>query len=191
MFEDLLLKVKGNAPKVDLLVFKDKNPVMLTSFAYLNPRQFRIAEFIRNNPQALTKDISEGIDLYVGGVSVAMVSMFKNNIVTRKEVGNRGMSPTYSYTLAVEEFAIDTNIKRLSGEELTVIAVLKNLSRATSIEIAKRTKMNISKFYYLMTTLLKKGMIFTDSITKAKQVFQITDKGMNTIERGGIYEQGS
>jgi len=186
---DLVLKAQG---KVYLGVspFHRTVPKILTDMAYLSPLKFKIAEFLKENPDSSAKNIREAIGVPEGTINVNLLNMTRDNHLNKTELKNSKYF--YSYTLSVREFKTNKDIKSINKKEKKALFFLKNIGTFTSHYLA--AKINVPKYniYYLINLLLKKGLIKVCGKAKHKNtIYEITSHGKFTIDRGGIYEQVS
>lgn len=185
MFEDLVLKAQGFAPQA-MPDYYQVPPKILTPFAYLAPMKFRIAEFLRDNPNSTAKEIRIALGILADTMSACVGNMFKDELLNRTEI--KAARPHYSYTLAIGKFKVNTAVKRINKNETKALDFIKDAGEFTSADLTYQTSIAQKNIYYLMRTLVAKGLIKINNPDKSIHVFQITSKGRRTIEDGGIYE---
>jgi len=185
---DLVLKAQGLSPKPNVQYYTS-SPKILIDFAYLAPMKFKIAEFLRENPNSTAKQIRLHLGVVADTMSNYVGQMFLDGQLNRREI--KAVRPHYSYTLAMRDFKINTGIKKINKNEINALNCFKDLGEFTSVDISYQTDIPQIKVFFLVRTLTAKGMIEHVNKDKSKHVFFVTTKGRNTLERGGIYEQGS
>jgi len=185
MFEDLVLKAQGLAPQA-MPNYYQVPPKILTPFAYLPLMKFRVAEFLRDNPHSTAKEIRSSLGILSDTMSACIGNMFRDKLVNRTEV--KAARAHYSYTLAIGKFKVNTAVKRINKNETKALDYIKGVGEFTSADLTYQTSISQSNIYYLMRTLVAKGIVKINNPEASTHVFQITSKGRRTIEDGGIYE---
>ncbi len=185
MFEDLVLKAQGFAPQA-MPNYYQVPPKILTPFAYLPLMKFRVAEFLRDNPHSTAKEIRKALGVLSDTMSALLGNMFKDELLNRTEV--KAAKAHYSYTLAIGKFKVNTAVKRINKNETKALDYIKGVGEFTYADLTYQTSIAPKNIYYLMRTLVAKGIIKINNPDKSTHVFQITSKGRRTIEDGGIYE---
>ena len=94
----------------------------------------------------------------------------------------------YSYSISLRGFTFKESIKNISEKESTALNCVIKLKKCTSSEIASNTDIKKESIYYLMRTLVSKGMLKLNTFNSCKYSYKITSKGRATIASGGVYE---
>lgn len=186
---DLVLKSQGALPVVNPIV--QRLPVKIAiKTVYLYPEKFKIAEYLRDNPESSALLVSEKSGSKCRSAGGALLNMYYDGIVHRRYIRVVGVKGGghYLYTIVVSDFKRQSDFNRLNEKEISVLKYLRKYNNKKSKEIAEANNIEQKNIFYTLRKLADNELITTDRTNVSTHLFYITFKGLIAFKNGGVYE---